>query len=145
MVLTSTAGLIAFRRSATTSTFNRLFSASDGKKRIERDRLPISTTSKSTTTMCPTPSSTRFFSTSLPKAPHPTTITWAAETRCCSKHFIILSILASLSSSRPPCRFLSVRPSLPRSYIHHLPGESGMVWNQADSPTHTGSYPLSHR
>ena len=101
--------------------------------------------SPSTTTMCPTPSSTRFFSTSLPKAPHPTTITWAAETRCCSKHFIILSILASLSSSRPPCRFLSVRPSLRRSYIHHLPGESGMVWNQADSPTHTGSYPLSHR
>ena len=40
MALTSTAGLIALRRSATTSTFNRLFSASDGKKRIERDRLP---------------------------------------------------------------------------------------------------------
>ena len=59
------------------------------RKNTERDRLPTSTTSKSTTTRCSTPNNTKFFSTSFPKAPHPTTITRAAETRCCSRYSLI--------------------------------------------------------
>ena len=53
---------------------------------MERVRLEGSTRSKSITTMCRMPLSTRFFNTSLPSAPQPATSTRAWSTEVCRNH-----------------------------------------------------------
>ncbi len=65
--------------------------------RIDLERLDNSTVSKSTTKTLPTPRSTRFFMTSFPKAPPPTTSTFAFLT-ISSFHQLILSYTAVQSS-----------------------------------------------